>query len=144
MDFGERLEQEGKRIGLKKPPAMAAAGGVSVASYHLYTSSKRAPDLRKLKNWHEAGIDIFYVITGQRLTSTATLSNDEQDLLRLYHAAPLAVKATLLAMLSAGSGMGSVTQTVSGSVGQQAGGNITNDKPNAFTFADNGKKKPRS
>ncbi len=137
MDFGKRLEQEREDHGWKQTE-MAAAGDVSASSYSLYVHGGRPPSFVAGANWHTSGVDVLYVITGER--SRTHLSADEQELLRLYHAAPLAVKAAALGALTAGSSVNTVTQNVEGDIGQQAGGNISHTTRPVFSF---GKKKKK-
>ncbi len=141
MDFGKRLEQEREEQGWKQKD-MAAAGDVSTASYSLYVKGERAPNFVAGANWHKAGVDVLYVISGER--SRAQLSVDEQELLKRYHAAPLSVKAAVLGALTAGSAVNAVTQNVDGDVGQQAAGNITNEARTIFTFGGKKSKSNRS
>lgn len=100
FDFGKRLEQEREKRGWRQKE-MAAAGKVSTTSYSLYVKGERTPSFAAGANWHRFGVDVLYVITGEH--SREQLSADEQELLRRYHVAPLAVKAAVLSALTADS-----------------------------------------
>jgi transcriptional regulator with XRE-family HTH domain len=135
--LAERLEEERKRLGLNKME-MAAAGHVSPNSYTYYIQGLRVPDASVLAAWHEAGVDILYLVTHVRATGQLTV--DEQDVLHRYNQAPLAVKAAVLGALTAGSAMNTVTQTIQGSVAQQTFGQVKNEGPLTFEFQAKTKK----
>ncbi len=146
MDIFLRLREERERLDLSQT-AMAALGGVQKRAQINYESGERAPDAKYLEGIAKAGVDVLYVLTGQRaggVKPAPTLTGDEEELLELFRAAPLAVKAAAIGALSAtpaaakprakaqprsttakaGSGAG-VTQTFHGTVqGGVAGGNI--------------------
>jgi hypothetical protein len=63
-------------------------------------------------------VDVAYVVTGARSSSAAVLAPDELELVKLFRAAPLAVKAAAIGALQGGSiGSGQVMHnTGSGSV----------------------------
>ncbi|KAG0318231.1 hypothetical protein BGZ97_004136 [Linnemannia gamsii] len=118
---------------------MAEAGKVSLSTYGHYVRSERPPDFMAGANWYRAGVDVLYVITGERLQMQ--LSADDQELLKRYHAAPLAVKAAVLSALTVGPTVNAVKQSVEGDVGQQVrGGNITNAARTSFNFGKKEKK----
>ncbi|MHA6881519.1 helix-turn-helix domain-containing protein [Ralstonia pseudosolanacearum] len=91
-NFGDRLEEERTRLGLKKGE-MAAAGNVAPSTYTSYLRGERIPDLLALAVWSKAGVDPLYVVTGRR--NSGNLPQDEEALLDAYRGlnAPLKVAA---------------------------------------------------
>ena len=65
MSFGARLRQERERLGLTQQ-RFAELGGVKRVSQHLYEQEVRAPDVTYLTLLKEAGVDIWFLITGKR------------------------------------------------------------------------------
>ncbi|MCA6969211.1 helix-turn-helix domain-containing protein [Pectobacterium carotovorum] len=100
LDIGERLREERERLNLSQL-ALGEIGGVKKLAQLKYEKGDRSPDADYLNAIAKVGIDIQYVITNVR--SSSTLTNEEQQLLDSYRVAPLAVKAAALAALTAGS-----------------------------------------
>lgn len=65
MTVGKRLLEERRRLGLSQE-ALGAAGGVAKGAQINYEKDARAPDTDYLQGVAAAGVDICYVITGQR------------------------------------------------------------------------------
>lgn len=82
VDFGNRLRQERKRLGLSQTE-LGAIGSVSKASQLNYESGTRNPDSAYLMAVAAAGVDIGFLLTGAR-TAPATLTPEEQALLDNY------------------------------------------------------------
>jgi transcriptional regulator with XRE-family HTH domain len=61
-----KLKSERLKLGLSQKN-LAAIGGVSVKSQCMYENGSRFPDTRYLTRVAATGIDIQYVVTGQRL-----------------------------------------------------------------------------
>ncbi len=102
VSFGERLREERERLRLNQT-AFAAVGGVTKKTQMLYEAGERFPDVRYLAAVQQIGCESRYVITGLRdAPPVETLTADEQELLTLFRAAPLAVKAAAVAGLAAG------------------------------------------
>ncbi|EHF9643861.1 helix-turn-helix transcriptional regulator [Salmonella enterica] len=116
-DIGQRLREERERLGLSQS-TMGEIGGVKKWTQIKYEKGDSSPDSVYLALLSKFGLDIQYVVVGER--SVSALSNDESELLSLYRSAPLAVKAAALAALTAGSSAsGSVN--VSGNSNRVAG-----------------------
>lgn len=96
---GERLREERDRLGFNQT-AFGAIGGVQKQAQLKYEKGERFPDAAYLDAVAKVGADVQYIITGVR--SSAALTTDEDELVRLFRAAPLAVKAATLAGLAAG------------------------------------------
>lgn len=97
--IGERLREERERLGFSQT-ALGAIGGVQKQAQLKYEKGERFPDATYLDAAAKVGADVQYIITGVR--SSAALSADEQELVTLFRAAPLAVKASTVAGLKAG------------------------------------------
>lgn len=120
---GERLREERERLGFNQT-ALGAVGGVQKQAQLKYEKGERSPDTAYLEAIAKAGADVQYIVTGVR--SATVLSTDEEELLRLFRAAPLVVKASTMAGLAASTGsqakeMGQASVVVSGS-GNRVGG----------------------
>lgn len=120
--FGARLKEERKRLGLKQAQLAELAATTNVAQSR-YESGDRSPDWGYLSAIASAGVDVLYVLTGQR--DTSTLSPDEADLVRRYREAPGAVRAAALAALTAGAAPAKYQQNFEGAnIGQQVSGDV--------------------
>lgn len=136
MDFFLRLREERERLELSQT-AMAALGGVQKRAQINYESGERTPDAAYLLGVSKAGVDVLYVVTGQRaggVKPAPTLTSDEEELLALFRAAPLAVKAAAIGALQGAAtaanspkrGAGkTATQTINAPVvGNVSGGSV--------------------
>ncbi|HEX8572606.1 MAG TPA: helix-turn-helix transcriptional regulator [Allosphingosinicella sp.] len=94
MTFGARLKEERKRLGLQQAE-FAERVGTDVPKQSLYETGKRQLRADYLSRIAEAGVDVLYVITGQRsqgawldpdaakfLSAALALPPDLQDALR--------------------------------------------------------------
>lgn len=95
-NFGDRLEEERDRLGLKKGQ-MAAAGNVAASTYSSYLRGERVPDLTALAAWAEAGVDPLYVALGHRMTKL--LAPDEEMMLAGYRKLDVRGRAGVLALI---------------------------------------------
>ena len=123
-----RIRQERERLGFNQTD-FAALAGASKRSQIGWEQGRTNPDAEALAAWAMEGADVQYILTGVR--SSAALTDEEQQLISLYRAAPLAVRAAAVAALSAGSAPqqtihGGVGQQFNAQVGQVASGNIIN------------------
>lgn len=66
--IGDRLFEERKRLDLNQTE-MGKLGGVTYGTYANYELNKRFPDAECLAKLYAAGVDVLYVITGQRQTA---------------------------------------------------------------------------
>lgn len=88
MSAGECLREERGRLGLKQEE-MAQIGGVTRNTQGSYERDERRPDTGYLKALHAVGLDIFYVVTGERISvSTGELTEDEKVLVKRYRSIP--------------------------------------------------------
>ncbi len=131
MSIGERLREERERLKMSQP-VFGEIGGVQKRAQINYESDGRTPDAQYLQAISRIGVDVLYVLTGER-SAAGALTPDERQMLDLFRAAPLAVKAAAMGALEAGarpqtarSPKYTVQQTILGDVGQQASGDIVN------------------
>ncbi|EEZ6655757.1 helix-turn-helix domain-containing protein [Escherichia coli] len=101
-DIGDRLKEVRERMGLNQTDfAKLANHGRSVQAG--YEQGKNIPGGAYLAALAAAGVDILYVLTGQKTPDIKGISDEELELVKIYRAAPLAVKAAALGALTAGS-----------------------------------------
>lgn len=136
-EIGSRLKLERKRLKLSGEE-FAQLVGVSPNSQYNYEKGVRAPDTDYLLRTAEHGVDVFFVLTGER--ATGILVVEEAELLLHYRKAPPALQSAALAVLKAGSQPGGITQTIHGNVGQQ----IKAEQPGQSFTVHMGKAKKKS
>ncbi|WP_182852440.1 XRE family transcriptional regulator [Metapseudomonas otitidis] len=119
--IGERLREERERLGFNQT-AFGAIGGVLKQAQLKYEKGERFPDAAFLEGVAKVGVDVQYVVTGIR--STAALSADEEQLLSNFRAAPIAVKAVMMAAGQVGATPVGTTQQIKKGVGQQFNGPV--------------------
>lgn len=73
MNIGERLKEERERIGLSQT-ALAQIGGVGKTTQIKYEKGASSPDSSYLSAVSDEGVDIFYVLKGQRSETTTAQS----------------------------------------------------------------------
>ncbi|UPT55492.1 helix-turn-helix domain-containing protein [Dickeya zeae] len=120
MKIYERLRAERKRLKMTQTAA-AKLCGVSLHSISDYEAGRSEPKLSILESLSEHGFDALYILTGNRTPDVGDISSDELELIKIYRAAPLAVKAAALAALTAGSSASAGSINVTGS-GQRVAG----------------------
>ncbi len=101
MTMGKRLKEERNRIGANQT-VCAEKCGVTKNTQLAYEKDERSPDAAYLASAAAIGIDVLYVITGERKPQPATsLSAAEADLLRHYRELPEADQVGAARMVSA-------------------------------------------
>ena len=106
-NFETRLKEERKRLGLKGGQ-LAQLGGVSAVSQSCYEKGKQLPGAAYLAAIAAAGVDVQYVLTGQR-SAEPVLTAKERLLLAAWKAASPELQTAVLAVLATGqSGVGGV------------------------------------
>ena len=88
MEIGDRLKAERLRLGYNQTD-FAALAGVTKNSQFNYEKGDRNPDAAYLAAINAAGVDVMYVITGQRsLAAAEGLAPEEAQLLEDYRRLP--------------------------------------------------------
>lgn len=86
--IGERLREERERLGLSQG-AFGELGGVKANAQGNYEKGDRYPDAAYLAAVAEQGVDVLYVVTGERKPlPTNSISAAEADLLKHYRQLP--------------------------------------------------------
>ncbi|EFH8134085.1 transcriptional regulator [Escherichia coli] len=99
-NIGSRLREERERLGLSQQ-ALGEIGGVKKLTQLNYEKGDRAPDTIYLTSVAEAGVDIVYVLTGQRIPSPVTVTpqnEEEKKLLENYRAMDEAARLNIQAV----------------------------------------------
>ena len=99
MNFGARLAEERKRLGLRQAE-FAELVGTDVPKQSLYETGKRelkAPFIAKLA---DANVDILYVLTGRR-SAGSWLDEETSALISAYAGLPHDVRSALVALVEA-------------------------------------------
>ena len=114
MNLHERLKEERERLGHSQT-AFAALAGASKHAQINWEKGAASPNAAALAAWADAGLDVLYVVTGQRTGGASTpaparaVSEGDRVLLDNFHAAPAqvqaGVKTALGAFASAGAGV---------------------------------------
>lgn len=103
VDIGTRLRGERERLGLNQMD-LAGCAGIGRKSQFNYESGDRLPDAGYLAAVATAGVDVLYVVTGERDAAPETrLPAQEQRLLALFRLADPSVQMAVLGALSTGS-----------------------------------------
>lgn len=100
MNFHERLREERERLDLSQEK-FGSLGGVKKLAQINYEKGERHPDSQYLAAIAAAGVDVLYILTGQRTqeahTTGAKLEPDEEILLDNYRNSPADAKAAIKA-----------------------------------------------
>jgi transcriptional regulator with XRE-family HTH domain len=120
--FGDRLEEERSRLGLKKGQ-MAEAGNVAPSTYTSYLQGDRIPDLNALVAWAEAGVDPLYVALGRRMPEL--LAPEEEMVLSGYRRLDARGRAGVLGLIGGMQAPAGTAIRVGGDVGQYFEGDQT-------------------
>lgn len=125
--FGERLKAERKRLGLKSME-LAQIGNVGAVAQSNYERGKRHPDSVYLAAIAAVGVDVQYVLTGQR-SAEPVLTPEDRAVLAAWKNASKEVQAAALAALQAGAKKEKPTRTI-------RMGNVKNDGKMAIVNGD--------
>lgn len=86
--IGERLREERVRLGFSQA-ALGEIGGVKANAQGNYEKGDRYPDAAYLAAVSEHGIDVLYVVTGQRTpVASSSFTGDETELVAHYRQLP--------------------------------------------------------
>lgn len=96
MGIGDRLKEERERLGLSQTD-FAALAGASKNSQYNYEKGERSPDANYLAAAAAQGVDVMYVVTGNRRPQeAASLTQEAAELVKIYERIDLADRAILL------------------------------------------------
>lgn len=99
VQLAGRLCEERERLGHTQA-AFAALGHVSARAYAYYERGERIPDATFLSHLLAAGVDVLYLLTGER--ARGRLSTEMERLLELYQAASSTLRAAACSVLATG------------------------------------------
>lgn len=84
VNFGIRLQQERLRLNLNQDE-FGRMAGVTKKTQYLYESDSRVPDAKYLIALDKCGVDIYFILTGERKQPlSAVLTSEEQVMLNAY------------------------------------------------------------
>ncbi|MDN5504468.1 MAG: transcriptional regulator [Comamonas sp.] len=95
MGIGSRLREERERLGLNQE-GFGQLGGVRKQAQLLYEKDERKPDSDYLVAVAAAGVDVLFVLTGQRQSDLPAGDASEQLLLENFRRCSLAARQNLL------------------------------------------------
>ncbi len=94
MSTGERLRIERERLGFNQPE-FAAFAGATKQTLNSWEAGRSSPKADQLEALGEQGVDVYYVITGQRIGLATTLTARESALVENYRASDEEAKKAL-------------------------------------------------
>ncbi|WP_085656124.1 helix-turn-helix domain-containing protein [Pseudomonas sp. B11(2017)] len=101
MTIGDRLKEERSRLGLSQTD-LGAAGGVGKTTQINYEKGSGSPDAKYLAAAAELGVDVLYVVTGERKpTAAGSISAQAAEFLEVYQRIDEQDRNVLLRMASA-------------------------------------------
>lgn len=101
MTIGERLKEERSRLGFSQTD-LGAAGGVGKTTQINYEKGTGKPDATYLAAVANLGVDVLYVVTGERKpTQAESISAEEAALIARYRELPEADRAAMARMATA-------------------------------------------
>jgi transcriptional regulator with XRE-family HTH domain len=100
VHIGERLKKERERLGISQT-ALGELASVGRKTQFNYETGERSPDAQYLAAIAAAGVDVRYVVTGER-DRAQELAPDEMRLVALFRLAEESVRKAVLAALAAG------------------------------------------
>ena len=131
LNFFERLREIRKGMNLTQAD-FGALAGVTVTAQLNYEKGTRNPDTAYLERLAAHGVDVVYLLTGERIPrGAAALSEAEAALIARYRSGSPALRG-YLQEVGQGPASGGNTVTIGGDVGQQVNGDQTVTAPMTF------------
>jgi len=93
MSIGSRLKEERKRLGMDQI-AFGQMGGVQAVAQSNYENDKRHPDAAYLASISAAGVDVLYIVTGQRALTDKDVAADLERYGMAWETLEMALEAT--------------------------------------------------
>lgn len=138
LNFFERLREIRKGMNLTQAD-FGALAGVTVTAQLNYEKGTRNPDTAYLERLAAHGVDVVYLLTGERIPrGAAALSEAEAALIARYRSGSPALRGYLQEVGQAPATGGNAV-TIGGDVGQQVNGDQTVTAPMTFNVGS----KPR-
>lgn len=138
LNFFERLREIRKGMNLTQAD-FGALAGVTVTAQLNYEKGTRNPDTAYLERLAAHGVDVVYLLTGERIPrGAAALSEAEAALIARYRSGSPVLRG-YLQELGQAPASGSNAVTIGGDVGQQVNGDQTVTAPMTFNVGS----KPR-
>lgn len=100
MGIGAQLLEERERLGLSQAE-FAGLAGLTERAQRMYEKDERQPDSKYLVALAAHGVDVLYVLTGERASSEGGLSAEEAALVDNYRHATEKGRAAARAVLDA-------------------------------------------
>ena len=101
MGIGDRLKEERERLGFSQTEFSAVAGASKNSQYN-YEKGERSPDANYLAAVADKGVDILYVVTGERKPKAAdSISVEALEFIGVFEQVGDADRQVLLRMASA-------------------------------------------
>ena len=139
LNFFERLREIRKGMNLTQAD-FGALAGVTVTAQLNYEKGTRNPDTAYLERLAAHGVDVVYLLTGERIPrGAAALSEAEAALIARYRSGSPALRGYLQEVGQAPA-TGGNTVTIGGDVGQQVNGDQTVTAPMTFNVGGKPKK----
>ena len=131
LNFFERLREIRKGMNLTQAD-FGALAGVTVTAQLNYEKGTRNPDTAYLERLAAHGVDVVYLLTGERVPRGASaLSEAEAALIARYRSGSPALRG-YLQEVGQGPASGGNTVTIGGDVGQQVAGDQSVTAPMKF------------
>ena len=131
LNFFERLREIRKGMNLTQAD-FGALAGVTVTAQLNYEKGTRNPDTAYLERLAAHGVDVVYLLTGERIPrGAAALSEAEAALIARYRSGSPALRG-YLQEVGQGPASGGNTVTIGGDVGQQVAGDQSVTAPMKF------------
>ena len=131
LNFFERLREIRKGMNLTQAD-FGALAGVTVTAQLNYEKGTRNPDTAYLERLAAHGVDVVYLLTGERIPrGAAALSEAEAALIARYRSGSPALRGSLQEV-GQGPASGGNAVNIGGDVGQQVNGDQTVTAPMTF------------
>jgi len=134
-EVGKRINEERDRLELSED-GFAGIAECSIGTLREWENGVTLPSIAVLGKWARIGIDVLYIVTGQRLNeATPVLSLDKKLLLQKYDLASVDLRNQALAVLIMGDNLAKVgsqkmviKQTTHGEGGLNIAGDVVMPK----------------
>lgn len=93
VDIGRRLKEERERLKYNQSD-FAAIAGASRKTLFNYESGERTPDALYLSAWAKVGLDVMYVVTGERTQTIVTQGFDRRKMAEAIQGVEFILKET--------------------------------------------------